>query len=168
MIMIGKLLGNGQVRPACVGVEKAAIIFGWPEYFLPVLMRAGHLKPLGRPSQNHGRTRGTIADCDFTGARLDLVSFNNCDLNTIKLPRWPHFTITDPSTTVGRIPNPLDCQELETLKSTCLAQKPVTKGITCYAPFLLEPSQLCPSGRLLFCLRGQLVRIPLSIRSLDD
>jgi hypothetical protein len=27
-------------------------MFGWPEYFVPVLMRAGHLKPLGKPSQN--------------------------------------------------------------------------------------------------------------------
>jgi len=39
-------------RPACVGVEEAASLFGWPEYYLPFLVRAGHLKPLGKPAQN--------------------------------------------------------------------------------------------------------------------
>lgn len=39
-------------RPACVGMEEAAAIFGWPNYYLPFLVRAGHLKPLGKPAQN--------------------------------------------------------------------------------------------------------------------
>lgn len=43
---------NRHASPACIGVEKACEIFGWPSYFLPVLMSAGHLKPLGKPSQN--------------------------------------------------------------------------------------------------------------------
>ena len=38
--------------PACVGVEEAGKIFGWPLYFFPLLLRSGHLKPLGRPAQN--------------------------------------------------------------------------------------------------------------------
>jgi len=38
--------------PACVGVEEASKIFGWPLYFLPLLIRAGHIKPLGKPAQN--------------------------------------------------------------------------------------------------------------------
>ncbi len=38
--------------PACVGVEEAAKIFGWPLYFFPLLIRSGHLKPLGKPAQN--------------------------------------------------------------------------------------------------------------------
>ena len=43
-----------MTRPwsACVGVEEAAKIFGWPAYYLPFLVRAGHLKPLGKPAQN--------------------------------------------------------------------------------------------------------------------
>jgi hypothetical protein len=28
-------------------METAAGIFGWPNYYLPFLVRAGHLKPLG-------------------------------------------------------------------------------------------------------------------------
>lgn len=86
----------------------------------------------------HGKTRGTIADSDLSEARLDLVSFNNCDVGTLKLPHWPHFTILDPSATAKLIPNPKTCGDLDTLKATCLAQKPITKAITCYAEFLLE------------------------------
>jgi hypothetical protein len=39
-------------RPACVSMEEAAAMFGWPNYYLPFLVRAGHLKPLGKPMQN--------------------------------------------------------------------------------------------------------------------
>jgi hypothetical protein len=40
--------------------------------------------------------RGSIKDCDFTGARLDACRFVDCDLSTVKLPPWPCFTIVDP------------------------------------------------------------------------
>ena len=40
-----------RLRPACVGVEEAAQMLGWPAYYLPFLVRAGHLKPLGKPAQ---------------------------------------------------------------------------------------------------------------------
>jgi len=33
-------------------MEEAAAIFGWPNYYLPFLVRAGHLKLLGKPMQN--------------------------------------------------------------------------------------------------------------------
>ena len=43
---------KGQPWPACVDAEAAARFFGWPPYFMPLLSRAGHLKPLGKPGQN--------------------------------------------------------------------------------------------------------------------
>lgn len=43
---------NGQVWPACVDAEAAARFLGWPPYFMPLLARAGHLKPLSKPGQN--------------------------------------------------------------------------------------------------------------------
>ncbi|HSU53100.1 MAG TPA: hypothetical protein VLT36_03490 [Candidatus Dormibacteraeota bacterium] len=43
---------EGQVFPACVDAETAARYLGWPPYFMALLARAGHLKPLGRPAQN--------------------------------------------------------------------------------------------------------------------
>jgi hypothetical protein len=36
--------------PACIGVEEAAVILGWPLYFFTVLIRAGHLKPHEQPA----------------------------------------------------------------------------------------------------------------------
>jgi hypothetical protein len=50
--MNGAVIQGGQNWRACVGVEEAAAMFGWPVYFLPVLVRTGHLKPLGKPAQN--------------------------------------------------------------------------------------------------------------------
>jgi len=35
-----------------VDAEAAAKFLGWPPYFMPLLARAGHLKPLGKPGQN--------------------------------------------------------------------------------------------------------------------
>ena len=51
---------NGRPRPACVGMEEAAGIFGWPHYYLPFLVRAGHLKPLGKPAQNARKWFATV------------------------------------------------------------------------------------------------------------
>lgn len=46
--------------PACVGIEEAAKIFGWPVHFFPILMRVGHLKPLGKPVQNARKWFATV------------------------------------------------------------------------------------------------------------
>jgi hypothetical protein len=40
--------------------------------------------------------QGSIEDCDFSEARLDATRFLGCDIRTIRLPRWPCFTIFDP------------------------------------------------------------------------
>jgi len=42
---------NSRPRPTCVGMEEAAGIFDWPNYYLPFLVRAGHLKPLGKGAE---------------------------------------------------------------------------------------------------------------------
>ena len=45
--------GTGdRFLPACVDAEAAARFLGWPAYFMPLLARVGHLKPLGKPGQN--------------------------------------------------------------------------------------------------------------------
>ncbi|WNG60746.1 hypothetical protein F0U59_43100 [Archangium gephyra] len=35
---------------------------------------------------------GGVEDCDFTEAQLNGCRFFNCDMTTIRLPRWPCFT----------------------------------------------------------------------------
>ncbi len=47
-------------RAACLGMEEAATLFGWPAYYLPFLVREGHLKPLGKPSQNSRKWFATV------------------------------------------------------------------------------------------------------------
>jgi hypothetical protein len=39
---------------------------------------------------------GGIEDCDFSEAELHGCAFYNCDMSTIRLPRWPCFTFLDP------------------------------------------------------------------------
>ena len=51
---------NGRPRPACVGMEEAAAIFGWPDYYVPFLVSAGHLMPLGKPAQNARKWFATV------------------------------------------------------------------------------------------------------------
>jgi hypothetical protein len=58
--MNGQAIQNGQPWPACVGVEEASKMLGWPLYYFPVLMRVGHLKPLGKPGQNSRKWFATV------------------------------------------------------------------------------------------------------------
>jgi hypothetical protein len=39
---------------------------------------------------------GAIEDCDFTEARLDGCRFMGCDPRTLRLPKWPCFTLLEP------------------------------------------------------------------------
>ena len=61
---------NDRCWPACIGVEDAAKLLGWPLYFFPVLVRTGHLKPLGRPAQN---SRKWFATAEIDRLSRDLV-----------------------------------------------------------------------------------------------
>lgn len=63
-------LPAGQSWPACVGAEEAARLFGWPLYFIPVLLRTGHLTPLGKPMQN---ARKWFATCELERLSRDPV-----------------------------------------------------------------------------------------------
>ena len=51
---------DGRSLPACLDAEAAARLFGWPPYFMPLLSRAGHLKPLGKPAQNTQKGYATV------------------------------------------------------------------------------------------------------------
>ncbi|MFY0570605.1 pentapeptide repeat-containing protein [Archangium lansingense] len=48
------------------------------------------------PEYSTGGEHGLVEDCDFSEARLDGCRFHGCDMRTIRLPRWPCFTILDP------------------------------------------------------------------------
>jgi len=52
--------GAGDRLPACLDADAAARYLGWPAYFMPLLARAGHLKPLGKPGQNARKWYATV------------------------------------------------------------------------------------------------------------
>ena len=64
--------------PACIGVEEASKILGWPVYFFPVLVRMGHLKPLGKPAQN---SRKWFATAEIERLSRDLA--HCCPVNLL-------------------------------------------------------------------------------------
>ena len=76
-----------RLRPACVGVEGAAQMFGWPKYYLPFLVRAGHLKPLGKPAQNSRKWFATVelerlsADVEWLDKAIRIVEKRIQDMN---------------------------------------------------------------------------------------
>ena len=41
-------------------MDEAASVFGWPAYYMPFLVRAGYLKPLGKPAQNARKWFATV------------------------------------------------------------------------------------------------------------
>src|ERR1039457_3894690 len=75
-------------RPACVSMETAAAIFGWPHYYLPFRGRAGHLKPLGKPAQNARKWFATIEiermsqDADWLDKAIRIVEKQIQEMNT--------------------------------------------------------------------------------------
>ncbi len=68
--MNGETGRRSQSWPACVGIEEASRILGWPLYFFPVLVRTGHLKPLGKPVQN---ARKWFASCELERLGRDVA-----------------------------------------------------------------------------------------------
>jgi hypothetical protein len=43
-----------------------------------------------------GATEGSIVDCDFSSAHVDQTRFLNCDVQSLRFPPWPCFTLFDP------------------------------------------------------------------------
>nr|WP_075335880.1 hypothetical protein [Archangium gephyra] len=98
-----------------------------------------------------GREHGAIEDCDFSSALLDGCRFLGCDMRTLRLPRWPCFTILDP---LGKSPelSRLDWPEGRvpiTIKDPT-AEPPSTVAVTLYAPTFLKGRDTTPDALLAF------------------
>jgi len=82
-------------RPACVGIEEAAEIFGWPEYYVPLLISAGHLTPLGKPAQNARKWFATVEiervcnDPDWLDKAIRIVGKQIQEMNKKQKSREP-------------------------------------------------------------------------------
>ena len=84
---------NGRPRPACLGMEQVAAIFGWPDYYLPFLVSAGHLKPLGKPAQNSRKWFATVeiermcGDPDWLDKAVRIVEKQIQEMNRKQKPK---------------------------------------------------------------------------------
>ncbi|HEX8820409.1 MAG TPA: hypothetical protein VF794_10820 [Archangium sp.] len=82
---------------------------------------------------------GGIEDCDFSEAQLHGCAFFNCDMSTIRLPRWPCFTFLDPrghSAELARHAWPGLVGQV-TIKVVCESHKG-TVAVTWHAPTVAE------------------------------
>ena len=90
---------NGRLRPACVSMEAAAAIFGWPNYYLPFLVRAGHLKPLGKPAQNARKWFATVeiermsSDPDWLDKAIRIVEKQIQEMNKKQKDKEPEMAL---------------------------------------------------------------------------
>ncbi|WP_239576249.1 pentapeptide repeat-containing protein [Archangium primigenium] len=84
---------------------------------------------------------GAIEDCDFTEARLDGCRFMGCDPSTLRLPKWPCFTVLDPiprSQELARLPWP---GNISPIVMEGNAHSPsATVAVTYHAPTLAKES----------------------------
>jgi hypothetical protein len=95
-----KRLHVNETRIIECTIEVARVLknFGWEHAHLTGCRFKGRY--LGNDFGNwRGTAEGSITDCDFTAAHLDMTRFLSCDARTLRFPPWPCFTILDP---VGR------------------------------------------------------------------
>ena len=87
MMIDNTITGKRRNSTACVGSEEAAAIFGWPAYYLPILVSTGHLKPLGKPAQNSRKWFATVElerlsrDADWLDKAVRIVERSVREMN---------------------------------------------------------------------------------------
>jgi hypothetical protein len=80
-------------------MEEAAAIFGWPNYYLPFLVRAGHLKPLGKPVQNARKWFATVqiermsCDPDWLDKAIRIVEKQIQEMNKKQKSKEPEVSL---------------------------------------------------------------------------
>lgn len=98
-----------------------------------------------------GREHGAIEDCDFSEALLDGCRFHGCDMRTLRLPRWPCFTILDPlgrSHELSRLDWPEGRVPIS-IKDP-IHEPPSTVAVTLYAPAFVKGRDTTPDALLAF------------------
>lgn len=81
---------------------------------------------------------GSIANCDLSGAVLDGCRFVDCDLGSLKLPRWPCFMIPNPHEQRSKIESVNWPTKLRFWATNVPNQPATTSGLVEYAPSLAK------------------------------
>lgn len=81
---------------------------------------------------------GSVKDCDFSGAVLDGCRFIDCDIESIKLPAWPCFTILYPHQRQAELESTAWPGELEHWFGGLSWSPEKTAAVVGYAPELVK------------------------------
>jgi hypothetical protein len=103
---------------------------------------------------------GGIENCDFSEARLDLCGFHGCDMRSIRLPKWPCFTILDPlrhGPELLSVPWPGDF--IPVILEGPRKERPTTSAVAFYAP-----AEAKRSGATLDELKAAVERFDFIVR----
>jgi hypothetical protein len=80
--------------------------------------------------------KGSIANCDFSNAVLDGCRFMDCEIDSIKLPKWPCAAILYPQKQSGRVVSVDWPGKLRLWAQDLVNQPNVTAALVEYAPTL--------------------------------
>jgi hypothetical protein len=103
----------------------------------------GHRSDSSKEEGKHG----AIADCDFSEALLNLCRFHDCDMRTMRLPRWPCFTLLEPlrhASELGRVQWPGSFGDL--IVDNLPTRPPSTVAITYSASALATRLETTPEA----------------------
>lgn len=92
------LIPQARFIHCTIDIKKELKNFHWEHAALTGCRFSGRLSgnDFGRWPYSE-RFPGSIEGCDFTDARLDECRFVGCDINTLRLPTWPCFTLLEPA-----------------------------------------------------------------------
>ena len=141
-------LASSQLIDCTIQVKRQFGVKAWTKVALKGCRFKGHFSSCDFGPW-HGYTEGwetgAVEDCDFSEARLDACRFHGCDPRTLRLPRWPCFTILDP---IGR------AAELNRLKwpglfgsvvvGTLATEPRSTVALTYHAPSIAKRMETTP------------------------
>lgn len=92
------IIPQAQLINCTIDVKKELKNFRWEHASLKGCRFTGRMSgnDFGRWPTSE-KAPGSIEGCDFSAARLDESRFVGCDINTLRLPSWPCFTILEPA-----------------------------------------------------------------------
>jgi hypothetical protein len=93
------VIARARFTDCTIEAKRELINFQWESVHLKGCRFKGRFRGNDFGMLPHALGEGSIEDCDFTEAHLHASRFSGCNVDTLRFPSWPCFTIKDP---VGR------------------------------------------------------------------
>lgn len=91
------VIARTQLIDCTIEVKRELTNFRWQSAHLKGCRFTGRLSGNDFGSCPDRPDEGSIERCDFSQAHLDASRFLQCNIDTIRLPHWPHFSIFEPA-----------------------------------------------------------------------